>query len=159
VPRDVFVHLLEPARWRAALAEGAVRPPSLDSVGFLHLSRPDQVHLPAGYLFPGRRDLVLLVVDPARLTDPVRWEPGDPEDPSSMRFPHLYGPLPVTAVVAVVPYRPPVPPAIRTTSSPVRWPSTPPSRFDARSASATSPVGWRSSTRTFRTPGTTTSWC
>jgi GNAT superfamily N-acetyltransferase len=26
-----------------------------------------------------------------------------------MRFPHLYGPLPVTAVIAVVPYRPPSP--------------------------------------------------
>ena len=29
-----------------------------------------------------------------------------------MRFPHLYGPLPVTAVVAVVPYRPPAPVAL-----------------------------------------------
>ena len=29
-----------------------------------------------------------------------------------MRFPHLYGPLPATAVVAVVPYRPPVPPVL-----------------------------------------------
>lgn len=104
---DVLVHLIEPAAWRAALTDGAVRPPSLDSVGFVHLSRPDQVHVPAGLLHPGRRDMVLLVVDPARLTDPVRWEPGDPGDPSSMRFPHLYGPLPVTAVVAVVPYRPP----------------------------------------------------
>jgi GNAT superfamily N-acetyltransferase len=67
------------------------------------------VHIPAGLRYPGRRDLVLLVVDPARLTDPVRLEPGNPADPGSMRFPHLYGPLPVTAVVAVVPYRPPTP--------------------------------------------------
>lgn len=87
--------------------EGALRPPSLDDVGFIHLSTPDQVHLPAQALFPGRRDLVLLVVDPGRLDDPVRYEPGMPSDPASMRFPHLYGPLPVTAVVAVVPYRPP----------------------------------------------------
>lgn len=67
------------------------------------------MHLPAARLFPGRRDLVLLVVDPARLSDPVRFEPGDPSDPASMRFPHLLGPLPVTAVVAVVAYRPPSP--------------------------------------------------
>jgi uncharacterized protein (DUF952 family)/GNAT superfamily N-acetyltransferase len=106
---DVLVHLIEPAAWRKALAEGAVRPPSLADVGFVHLSTPDQVHLPAEALYPGRRDLVLLVVDPARLTDPVRFEPGMPSDPASMRFPHLYGPLPVTAVIAVVPYRAPTP--------------------------------------------------
>ena len=35
-----------------------------------------------------------------------------PADPAGMRFPHLYGPLPVTAVVAVVPYRPPAPLAL-----------------------------------------------
>jgi uncharacterized protein (DUF952 family)/ribosomal protein S18 acetylase RimI-like enzyme len=108
-PHGTLVHLIEPAQWRAALADGAVRAPSLESVGFVHLSTPDQVHLPAQTLYPGRRDLVLLVVDPSRLTDPVRFEPGLPHDPASMRFPHLYGPLPVTAVTAVVPYRPPAP--------------------------------------------------
>jgi uncharacterized protein (DUF952 family)/GNAT superfamily N-acetyltransferase len=109
VASDLLLHLIEPAAWRAALGEGWVRPPSLESVGFVHLSTPEQVHLPAERLYPGRRDLVLLVVDPRRLTDPVRFEPGVPTDPASMRFPHLYGPLPTTAVVAVVPYRPPVP--------------------------------------------------
>jgi uncharacterized protein (DUF952 family)/GNAT superfamily N-acetyltransferase len=109
MPPDVLVHLIEPAAWRAALTEGAVRPPSLDAVGFVHLSTPEQVHLPAAHLYPGRRDLVLLVVDPVRLTDPVRFEAGVPADPDGMLFPHLYGPLPTAAVVAVVPYRPPAP--------------------------------------------------
>ena len=106
---DVLLHLIEPAAWRAALTAGAVRPPSLDAVGFVHLSTPDQVHLPAERLHPGRRDLVHLVVDPARLSDPVRFEPGVPTDPDALLFPHLYGPLPTSAVVAVVPYRPPSP--------------------------------------------------
>jgi uncharacterized protein (DUF952 family)/ribosomal protein S18 acetylase RimI-like enzyme len=106
VAQDQLLHLIEPARWRAALRHGALLP---GSEGFLHLSTPGQVHLPAARLFPGRRDLVLLVVDPTRLADEVRFEPGDPSDPASMRFPHLYRPLPVSAVVAVVPYRPPSP--------------------------------------------------
>ncbi|MGY1739789.1 MULTISPECIES: GNAT family N-acetyltransferase [unclassified Blastococcus] len=108
----VLLHLIEPAAWRAALDGGAVRPPSLAEAGFVHLSTPEQVHLPAERLFPGRRDLALLVVDPARLTDPVRFEPGVHGDPAAMRFPHLYGPLPASAVVAVVPYRPPGLPAL-----------------------------------------------
>ena len=108
----VLVHLVEPGVWRAALDVGALCSPSLADQGFVHLSSPAQVHLPAGRLFPGRRDLVLLVVDPARLADPVRWEPGVPGDPPGMRFPHLHGPLPVSAVVAVVPYRPPVEPVL-----------------------------------------------
>lgn len=102
-----LVHLIEPSDWRAALADGAVRPPSLDDVGFVHLSAPEQISLPAAVLYPGRRDLALLVVDPARLADPVRWEPGAHGE--AQLFPHLYGPLPVSAVVAVVPWRPPTP--------------------------------------------------
>ncbi|MGY1604793.1 GNAT family N-acetyltransferase [Geodermatophilus sp. SYSU D00815] len=112
VTADLLVHLVEPAAWRAALREGSLRPASLAEVGFVHLSTPDQVHLPAERWFPGRRDLALLVVDPARLPGPVRWEPGAPGDPAAMRFPHLYGPLPVGAVVAVVPWRPPAPPVL-----------------------------------------------
>lgn len=60
----------------------------------MHLSTPDQVALPAQRLFAGRSDLVLLVLDPARIDGAgidVRWEPGVPTDPASMRFPHAYG--------------------------------------------------------------------
>ncbi|MGY1594832.1 GNAT family N-acetyltransferase [Geodermatophilus sp. SYSU D00708] len=110
----VLLHLTEATAWRAALDTGALRPPSLADAGFVHLSTPEQVHLPAGRLFPGRRDLVLLVVDPARPPDPLRWEPGHPEDPPGTRFPHLYGPLPTSAVVAVVPWRPPTEPLLPT---------------------------------------------
>jgi uncharacterized protein (DUF952 family) len=72
----------------------------------VHLSTPEQVHLPANRLYGGRTDLVLLCIDPNRLTDPVRFEPGVPTDPESMLFPHLYGPLPVGAVTSVTPYQP-----------------------------------------------------
>jgi uncharacterized protein (DUF952 family)/GNAT superfamily N-acetyltransferase len=112
VTAGVLVHLTEPAAWRAALDTGALHPPPFDGPGLVHLSTPEQVHLPARRLFPGRRDLVLLVVDPTRLPDPVRWVPGVPDDPPGMRFPHLHRPLPTGAVVAVVPYRPPAEPVL-----------------------------------------------
>ena len=102
----VLVHLCSAADWRLASARGEHRPDSLDAVGFVHLSTPEQVHLPANRIYAGRADLVLLRVDPARLSAPVRWEPGLPTDPDSMVFPHLYGPLPTAAVISVTPYRP-----------------------------------------------------
>ncbi|PSR62283.1 DUF952 domain-containing protein [Nocardia sp. MDA0666] len=95
----MLVHLCTPAEWEQAQRIGERVAPSLESEGFLHLSAPHQVHLPANRLFAGRDDMLLLWVDVTRLTAPLRWEPGVPGDPGSMRFPHLYGPLPVTAVV------------------------------------------------------------
>ncbi|MBM7461240.1 DUF952 domain-containing protein [Rhodococcus coprophilus] len=103
---DILLHICSRDDWSRAQDAGAVTPVSLDETGFVHLSTPAQVHLPADRLFAGRTDLMLLHVDPSMLTDPVRFEPGVPEDPESMRFPHLYGPLPVAAVVAVTEYRP-----------------------------------------------------
>lgn len=101
-----LVHLCPAADWQVATERGEHRPASLDAVGFVHLSAPAQVHLPANRLYAGRSDLVLLLIDPARLPGEVRWEPGVPTDPGGMLFPHLYGPLPVAAVLQVTPYPP-----------------------------------------------------
>jgi uncharacterized protein (DUF952 family) len=102
----VLVHLCSVDDWRVAQERGEHRPGSLDAVGFVHLSTPEQVHLPANRLYAGRADLVLLRIDPARLRGEVRWEPGVATDPDSMAFPHLYGPLPASAVISVTSYRP-----------------------------------------------------
>jgi uncharacterized protein (DUF952 family) len=104
----VILHLCTRDELAAARAAGALRPPSLDEVGFVHCSDPGTVHLPASRLFAGRTDVVVLVVDPARLAGhgvAVRWEPGvgpqGGEDPRGPWFPHVYGPLVLDAVVAV----------------------------------------------------------
>ena len=101
---DVLVHLCGAEQWATARRGGGISP--ADGAAFIHLSRPDQVHLPANRLYRGRDDLVLLHVDPARLGAPVRWEPGVATDPASMLFPHLYGPLPLAAVIRVTDYPP-----------------------------------------------------
>ena len=103
---DVLVHLVTPDEWAAYQAAGAIAPPSLVEVGFVHLSSPAQVMLPADRIHPGRTDLSLLVLDPKLIDAEIRWEPGVPSDPASMRFPHAYGPIPLTAVRSVVPYLP-----------------------------------------------------
>lgn len=103
---DFLFHLCEWPEWEAARVAGELCPQSLREVGFVHLSTPQQVHLPANRIFPGRTDLVLLRIDPRLVGSPVRWEPGVATDPASMLFPHLYGPLPLRAVIAVEPYLP-----------------------------------------------------
>ncbi|WAC89765.1 DUF952 domain-containing protein [Mycobacterium sp. Aquia_213] len=102
---DQLVHLCGTDEWSDAKSRGEIRPEA-GGAGFIHLSAPEQVHLPANRLFHGRRDLVLLHIDPALLDSPVRWEPGVPTDPAAMLFPHLYGPLPVAAVKWVTVYSP-----------------------------------------------------
>jgi uncharacterized protein (DUF952 family) len=104
VPASVLVHLCGREEWSRARGRGGIQPDH--PPGFIHLSTPEQVHLPANRLYRGRGDLVLLRIDPALLDSPVRWEPGVPTDPESMLFPHLYGPLPVGAVTGVTAYPP-----------------------------------------------------
>jgi uncharacterized protein (DUF952 family) len=104
----VILHIITRDEWAAALATGEHRPPSLDTDGFVHCSDPGTVHLPAARLFAGRTDLLLLRLDPAGLGVPVRWEHGDPPHPAGIWFPHVYGPIPVAAVLAAHEF-PPLP--------------------------------------------------
>jgi uncharacterized protein (DUF952 family) len=101
----VLAHLCSEEEWASARDRGGI-PVESDALAFIHLSTFEQVHLPANRLFRGRTDLVLLHVDAAALQSPLRWEPGVPSDPEAMLFPHLYGPLPASAVIKVTPYRP-----------------------------------------------------
>lgn len=105
-PGPVLLHLCTTAEWEQAVAAGERRPESFDDIGFVHLSTPAQVHLPANRLYAGRTDMLALWCDPTKLGAEVLWEPGVPEDPESMTFPHLYGPLPIGAVTSVTGYLP-----------------------------------------------------
>lgn len=101
----MLYHLALPADWEAAQADGryvtSTRGRTLAEEGFIHLSRADQVAATAGRFYADVDDLLLLVVDPTRLPDEVREESVGEDT-----FPHLYGPLPLDAVVGVRHYAP-----------------------------------------------------
>jgi uncharacterized protein (DUF952 family) len=101
-----ILHFCSRADWAAAQSAGEYRGDTLDTEGFIHCSPTELVHIPANFTAHGRTDLVLLEIDPDRVEAPLRWEPGDPADPSSRTFPHLYGPLPLAAVIAVHDFQP-----------------------------------------------------
>ncbi|MFI5927579.1 DUF952 domain-containing protein [Micromonospora sp. NPDC051543] len=88
--------LLPTVEWDDARAAGAVAGSALDRQdGFIHLSAADQVVETARRHFSGVTGLTLLGVDEGRLADVLRWEPSR----GGQLFPHLYGPLPLSAVV------------------------------------------------------------
>ncbi len=101
--REPIFHITERLAWDAAAREGIYRAPSLESEGFIHLSTRAQVIPTANLLFRGTEGLVLLEVDPSRLSAELRFEaPAGPAAPGVPdRFPHLYGPLEAAAVMAV----------------------------------------------------------
>lgn len=88
-------HLVRDADWAAFVVEGArYEPPSLAREGFIHLSTSSQWPRTRTRFFAGATGLLLVEVDPTGLD--VRYEAADGD-----RFPHLYGPLPLSAVRAV----------------------------------------------------------
>jgi glutathione S-transferase len=108
-------HVAERAHWDAAVAAGdyrrSTRDQTLDEVGYLHGANADQV---AGVLqryYLDATDLVLLAVDADLVADLLRDEN---TSGGTELFPHLYGPLPVDAVVVVTGERA-APPAPETT--------------------------------------------
>jgi uncharacterized protein (DUF952 family) len=94
--------LVRGADWRAAESAGAYTGSADDTRdGFLHLSTAEQVRESARKHRAGERDLWLVAVDPAALGPALRWEPASGGRRPGL-FPHLYGPLPVSAVVSAV---------------------------------------------------------
>ena len=67
--------------------------------GFIHFSTAAQVSETAAKHFSGQADLLLIAVNPDALGAALRYEPSRGGD----LFPHLYGPLPLSAVRWVKP--------------------------------------------------------
>jgi len=83
------------AAWRAAESGGAFLGSEADARdGFIHFSTAGQVAETAAKHFAEESDLVLVAVDADALRPSLKWEPSRGGD----LFPHLYGPLPLTAV-------------------------------------------------------------
>lgn len=91
-------HMCLRTEWQAAVAADVYKGSSQDQAdGFIHFSTGSQVEESARRHRAGQADLVLLSVDAARLGDILRWE----EARGGQLFPHLYGPLPINAVMEV----------------------------------------------------------
>lgn len=100
-------HVTERGVWDAARERGtydvSTRGRTLADEGFVHCSTRAQLRRVAEALY-GDVDpetLVVLTIDADRLSAPVRYEAPTPDDE---RYPHVYGPIPIDAVVRVEPW-------------------------------------------------------
>lgn len=95
---DPLFHILSAQTWQRALDLGSYAPASLTAEGFVHLSYASQVERVANNLYRDQDGMVVVALDPARLSADVRDEDSYA---AGELFPHLFGPVPTRAATAI----------------------------------------------------------
>lgn len=98
MPDQIVYKIMSAGELQQMQRDGAFRGSSVDVAdGYIHLSCGSQLAETLDKHFSGIDGLVLVAVDLSRLGDTVRWEPSR----GGQLFPHIYGLLPVGAVVSI----------------------------------------------------------
>jgi uncharacterized protein (DUF952 family) len=99
---EVAYKILTAEQWTAFQAAGVFVGAPVDLAdGYIHMSTADQVAETAAKHFAGQTGLILAAIDLTILGAAVKWEPSR----GGQLFPHLYGVLPISAVVEAGPLR------------------------------------------------------
>jgi uncharacterized protein (DUF952 family) len=93
-------HILARIEWNAALEAGHYEAESLATEGFIHCSFADQVSATANRYYGDLDGLQVIEIDPALVPAELKVEQSPATGAS---FPHLYGPVPTAAIVAIHP--------------------------------------------------------
>lgn len=92
---DLIFKIAPAALWAAAEAQGVFTGAPVDVAdGYIHFSTAAQARETAARHFAGMDGLSLVAVEAAVLGAALKWEPSRGGD----LFPHLYAPLPLSAV-------------------------------------------------------------
>ncbi len=95
-PGEIVYKIVPADLWRASRQAGVFTGSPVDvRDGFIHFSTAEQARETAERHFAGVDDLLLVAVSTRMLE--IRWEPSR----GGALFPHLYGTLPLTAVLWV----------------------------------------------------------
>jgi uncharacterized protein (DUF952 family) len=90
----LILHLCQQEDWLGAQQQGVYTSLSLENEGFIHCSQPEQILQVANRFYHGQNSMLVLWIDPQKLSAQVRWESADGEV-----FPHVYGPINLGAVI------------------------------------------------------------
>jgi uncharacterized protein (DUF952 family) len=97
---DIVYKIVPEALWRSAKENGVFEGAEIDRKdGFIHFSTGAQARETARLHFAGMTGLLLVAVDATALGEALRHEPSRGGD----LFPHLYGDLPLSAVLWEMP--------------------------------------------------------
>ena len=106
----MILHITSRSAWEQAGQTGRYTAPSLASEGFIHCSTEKQVLPVANAFYKGQDGLILLVIDESQLEPELKWEPpAGPPAPGiseSDLFPHIFGPINLSAVSSVLDFEP-----------------------------------------------------
>ncbi|TCP89262.1 MULTISPECIES: DUF952 domain-containing protein [Rhizobiaceae] len=96
----IIYKIVPSSLWRNAQAAGTFEGAPVDLAdGFIHFSTAEQVQETARRHFAGQDDLLLVGIDGEALGEALVYETSR----GGALFPHLYGPLPLTAVISEQP--------------------------------------------------------
>ena len=96
--RHVIYHIIDGGTWESFAGSARFGSASLETEGFVHCCEYHQLTAVAKAWFAGQEGLVVLAIDPVRVDVPVVWEDSYGAGES---FPHVYGTIPMDAVVSV----------------------------------------------------------
>ena len=91
----MIYHITKTDLWEGALVNGQYLPAEFERDGFIHASEWHQLQRTANLFYPGQENLIVLEVETRGTDLPLVYE--NLEGGMEI-FPHIYGPLPVTAV-------------------------------------------------------------
>ncbi len=98
----IIYHITKAELWQSSQTRGCYRGDTLEGEGFIHCSLGCQLIDTANRFFAGEDGLVILGIDANRVDAEIRFE----GLPGGDKFPHIYGPLNLNAVTAIIPLTP-----------------------------------------------------
>lgn len=93
----MIYHVTTRADWQKQATTATYEASSLHTEGFIHLSEAHQVAGVLDRYYQQAADLLLLHVDPEKLTPELKYERAT----NNELFPHLYGPIDKVAIMEV----------------------------------------------------------
>jgi uncharacterized protein (DUF952 family) len=99
----MIYRIAETRDWEAAQASGYFASADLAAEGFIHCCTAQQVAAVANRYYQGQEGLVLLEIDETQVQILLKWE--DSTNAGEV-FPHVYGRIPLTALVRYLVFKP-----------------------------------------------------